>query len=305
MTDKAEKKGGGAKTKSVKEKAYAKINLFLDVTALRDDGFHSIRTVMHSLSLCDEVTVSAELGVKNIRLFIEGEQFLPTDRKNLVYRAAEAFLDKSGISASVQIKLKKRIPVSAGLAGGSTDAAATLRALNRIFNRHFTDKALLSIAEKLGSDVPYCLLGGTALCEGRGEIITRLPDTLDLIALVAIADEHVSTPEAYSLLDGMYSSFDGTVKTEGGAEYDKLLEFISGKTQKMPVLYNIFESAILPSKPKATALKERMISLGATSSLMSGSGPGVFGIFNSEEEAENAKTILESEGYRAYTARTV
>ncbi len=290
---------------SVKERAHAKINLFLDVVGLREDGFHNIRTVMHSLSLCDELTVSVTNGVKDIKIIIDGAPHLPSDRRNLVFKAAETFLDRGGISASVTVRLKKNIPVSAGLAGGSSDAAATLRALNRLLNRPFSDKTLLSIAESIGSDVPYCLVGGTAMCSGKGEQIERLPDTLRLFAVVAIADEKVSTPEAYASLDALYSGFDGSVKTGSEAYEGKLLDFIYRKSTKMPDLYNIFESAILPVRPKAQYLKERMLTLGAYTSLMSGSGPGVFGLFENEEYAKRAQQALENEGFFAFTARTV
>ena len=185
-----------------KEMAYAKINLYLDCIGTRSDGFHEIKTIMHSLSLGDAVTVMVvSRDRQSIRMHLDGNRHLPTDSKNLAYSAAALFLERAAINADILIKLDKKIPISAGLAGGSSDAAATLRALNRLFGKCFTEKALLSMAAELGSDVPYCLLGGTALCEGRGERITRLDSSIKLHTVVAVDNEHISTPMAYRMLD--------------------------------------------------------------------------------------------------------
>jgi 4-diphosphocytidyl-2-C-methyl-D-erythritol kinase len=159
----------GDNMNAAKEKAYAKINLYLDCLGIRDDGFHEIKTVMHSVTLADTVTVVVlSRDKRNIRLQLVGNRYLPTDSKNLAYSAAALFMERAAIDADILIKLEKHIPVSAGLAGGSTDAAATLRALNRLFGKRFSDKALLAMAAELGSDVPYCLVGGTALLRQRG-----------------------------------------------------------------------------------------------------------------------------------------
>ena len=209
----------------VTEKAYAKINLYLDVISRREDGFHDIKTVMHSISLFDELTVTYKPSpITNVRLRLKGSRFLPTDDKNLAVRAAVLYLDALKKNADIEITLKKKIPIAAGLAGGSSDAAATLRAMNRLFDKAFTERALYKMAASLGSDVPYCLYGKTALCEGRGEIITKLPDTMKLNIVVAVANEHVSTPRAYSALDGIFSSFDGSVSTGGEAYYSVLMD---------------------------------------------------------------------------------
>ena len=181
---------------SVKERAYAKINLFLDVLTKREDGFHEINTVMHTVSLCDEITVSIfSKGHRGVRLCLDGNKKLPTDGKNLAYSAAKLFLDRAMIDCEVGIKLVKRIPVAAGLAGGSTDAAAVLRAMNKLFSKPLSDKVLLELASTLGSDVPYCLLGGTALCSGRGEKIERLNSNIRLNAVVAVANDGVASED--------------------------------------------------------------------------------------------------------------
>ena len=289
----------------VKENAYAKINLFLDVLSRRDDGFHSISTVMHSVSLCDLVTVQTE-GRKGggVRIMLEGNRRLPADGRNLAVMAANEFLKAAAIDTDVTIKLNKRIPIAAGLAGGSSNAAAVLRALNKLFKRPFTDKMLLNIAARLGSDVPYCLVGGTALCEGRGEKITRLKSIPTLHTVISIARERVSTPFAYATLDAMYSSFDGSVSTGGNDAYSELVFALN--TGKLPTtLFNIFENAILPECPGASHIKKRMLELGATQSLMSGSGPSVFGIFADEKCAKAAMDRLRGEGFLAYYAKSV
>ena len=291
---------------AVKEKAYAKINLYLDVLSKREDGFPGISTVMHSVSLYDEITVTLLSTSKcSVKLSLEGNKRLPVDSKNLSFRAAELFLSRSGINAELHISLNKRIPVCAGFAGGSSDAAATLRALNRLFKRPFTDKALMKLAEELGSDVPYCVVGGTALCEGRGEIITRLPNTLQLHIVTAIGKEYVSTPAAYSALDSLYSSFDGSLPTGGDIHLARLLSAINGEVPMPRELFNVFESAVLPTCPIAEGVKARMLSLGAVCSLMSGSGAGVFGIFDSEGTALSAAEELKKEGVSAHYAKSV
>lgn len=290
----------------VKERANAKINLHLDVISRRDDGFHDIQTVMHSVSLADELTVTyTPSNETNVKMHINGNKFLPTDDKNLAVRAATCYLNAACKTANIDIKLNKKIPVSAGLAGGSSDAAATLRAMNRLFGKMFSESALFEMAAALGSDVPYCLYGKTALCEGRGEIITKLPDTLKLCLVVAISNERVSTPSAYSTLDEIYSYFDGSVKTGGDTYFSGLISSIKGGGLVPEKLFNVFEMAIFPKCPGAKSIKEKLLSLGARCALMSGSGPSVFGVFKSIEEAERARISLLSEGISAYTATTV
>ena len=293
---------------SVKEKAYAKINLFIDVLGKRDDGFHDIATVMHTVSLADDITVSVADGFRggrSVKISLDGNRRLPVDSKNLAVSAANLFLERAGINADVFIKLNKRIPISSGLAGGSADAAATLRAMNKLFRRPLTDKMLLSLASELGSDVPFCLLGGTAFCEGRGEMITRLPSALSLHTVVAVAGEHVSTPRAYAALDEIYSDF----KSPRGSDSSTKLEAVinSAKTGAIDTssLYNIFEEAVLPMCERATLIKTNMLSLGAKASLMSGSGPSVYGIFEDEKTAVSAEQALRNDGILAFYARSI
>ena len=288
---------------AVKEKAYAKINLYIDVVSKREDGFHGIETVMHSVSLCDEITVTLNsLGTECIRVVLDGNRRLPTDSKNLAVAAATLFMSRAGIKADITLKLNKRIPIAAGLAGGSCDAAATLRAMNKLFGRTFADKALLSMAAELGSDVPFCLISGTALCRGRGEIITRLPSRLKLYTVIAVAREHVSTPRAYGMLDEKYADY-----SVPRAPYalDAVLNAAQSGIMPKEELYNIFESVVFDECPGAAAIKAQMLTLGATHALMSGSGPSVFGVFGSEELASAARDRLIDLGFTAYLATSV
>ena len=291
---------------AVKEYAYAKINLYLDVLSKREDGFHDIKTVMHTVSLADEVTVAVKPSARpRVSLSVVGHSKLPTDSRNLAVKAAELYLSATLISAEVNIRLVKRIPVGAGLAGGSSDAAAVLRALNKAFRRPLTEKRLLSIAAELGSDVPYCLLGGTALCFGRGEVIERLPQKLSLHLVIAVADEYVSTPSAYSELDRIYNDFDGERADDSASLFDAVMDSVTSGISPSVKLFNIFENAIFPTCSKAERIKEHMLEQGATCSLMSGSGPSVFGIFKDKTSAEAARDHFIKRGVRAYYATTV
>lgn len=293
--------------KAVKERAYAKINLALNVVGRRGDGFHDVETVMHAVSLSDEITVEVSPSRHpEVALRFVGDCRLPTDERNIAVKAARLYLDRAGLTDSVRITMTKNIPVAAGLAGGSTDAAAVLRAMNRLYGKRFSDKALLSLAAELGSDVPFCICGGTALCLGRGERIELLPYVNGLNFVIAIADgEHVSTPSAYSELDALYSNFDGSVQNDGKLLTERLLASVKRGSIDLSSLYNIFEEAILPGCEGASAIKARMQELSALGTLMSGSGPSVFGIFDTEEAAAVAERDLIARGYRAYRATSV
>jgi 4-diphosphocytidyl-2-C-methyl-D-erythritol kinase len=176
------------------EQAYAKLNLFLDITGKRSDGYHDLCSVMHGITLADEVTVRAKAADYSCVTVEMVDSDIPGDERNLAYLAAEAFLEESGICASVYVRVVKRIPDRAGLGGGSADCAATLRALNAMFDFPLSREKLLALAARLGADVPFCLLGGTQLCHGKGEIMTpyEMDDMWFVIALPA--DEKVATP---------------------------------------------------------------------------------------------------------------
>ncbi len=286
-----------------KESANAKINLYLDVVALREDGFHDIKSVMHTVSLCDDITVKyTPAKESSIKLKISGSKFLPTDGKNLAYRAAALFLERAGLTAGIEITINKVIPIAAGLAGGSADAAAVLRAMNKIFSRMFSEKGILSMGAELGSDVPYCILRKTALCEGRGELMTELNTKLSSHFVIAVPDDFVSTPMAYRRLDELYSSFDGSVSVPGEGKYERFSADIAEGKITDDGIFNIFEYAVFEMCPAAQRIKEKMYSLGAVCAMMSGSGPSVFGSFETEELARCACSKLSEEGISAFYA---
>ena len=285
----------------VKEKAYAKINLYLDVCSRRDDGFHEIESIMQSISLADELTFTLTPGEKrSVSLKIEGNDTLQNDESNLVLRAVKAFEEYRPIEGRLDITLKKQIPTEAGLGGGSADAAATLRALNRLADEPLDDIELYNMACELGSDVPFCLRGGTHICRGRGELLSHTKALKNLHILIVNSGEKVSTPKAYGELDRMYDNFKAERCDDG-----RKAAFESIKAGKCDKLYNIFEEAVLPHCPKAKSAKERLISLGATVALMSGSGATVFGIFENEQVAINASDELKTLGFCSFVARSI
>ena len=289
----------------VRERANAKINLFLDVLCRRDDGFHNIKSVMHSISLSDFLTVSASWAEETLINIRSDASDLPSGKDNLVYRAAEKYLSRFNKNAVVDIYIEKHIPISAGLAGGSSDAAATLRALNRLYGGRLTDGELLLLAAELGSDVPYLVHGGTAFCFGRGELIEPLPPLSGLNIVVAIADgESVSTPAAYGAIDALYSDFKTSRAGDPRAKLALLKQgIIEGKLDTSG-LYNIFENAIFPICSGAESLKRKLVELGAIAALMSGSGPSVYGLFESEASARLAESELRALGCRAFFVRS-
>lgn len=286
----------------IRVSAYAKINLFLAVGDLRPDGFHDIKTLMRRTSLCDEVAVETVAdGKGEITLAVLCDCGVPTDGSNVAYRAAEEYLKKAGISDSVRITLKKNIPVGAGLGGGSADAAATLRALERIYGA-LAGEQILEIAASIGSDVPFCIFGWTAVCEGRGEKITPVTDKRVMHLVIAMKDRMVSTPEAYRLLDRARDEAESDV--DDAEEYlPPLLEYLSGEGELPTVLYNSFEYSLGELECDILDLKKRMRDMGALTTLMSGSGPSVFGIFPDEVAATECVAALKNDGVRAFYSK--
>ena len=280
--------------------AYAKINLFLDILSVREDGYHNIDGIMHAVSLCDYVSVTVG-DQSEQRISLEcSDPALPAGKGNLAFRAAELFLDETGITGySVSIKIEKNIPVSAGLAGGSTDAAAVIRALGYIFD--IDETILFMIAEKIGSDVAFCLMGGCARTEGTGNVLTPLHPMGECFIVIGFNGSGVSTPEAYGKADRLYHP--GT-EDERHAELGRLPEIITGKPSDYSgFLFNVFEGVVLPDHAGASELKDILSECGAEAVLMSGSGPSVFGLFGNRDSAETAKRKLSGIGARAFIAR--
>ena len=283
------------------DKAYAKINLFLDVTKKRDDGFHDIKSIMQSVSLYDEIEIClSDSSEDNIVCNIAD---IPTDSSNLVIKAADAYRKETGKHFGANFKINKMIPSSAGLAGGSSDAAATLRILNELNSTPLNEAKMLEISASVGSDVPFCYVGGTVLCEGRGEILTRLNNCPHLYVVIAIKGEGVSTPKAYRDIDEMYGDF--SVTRDGGC-FEKVVSGLNESDVRLIScgIYNVFESVVVKKRPNVNLLKNIMDKNGALCSKMSGSGPSVFGIFSDEKSAKNAKNDLVLFGAKTYICTT-
>ncbi len=296
------------KTKTVTLRAPAKINLFLDITGKRADGYHTIAGVMHTVGLWDDVTVSLSPrgeGDAPIRLTCSRPD-LPTDSGNLGYRAAEAFLDAVGKEThpefTVSIHIEKRIPAAAGMAGGSTDAAAVLKGLNLLLGEPLDTQALCRVGLTLGADVPFCIVGGTQVTEGVGEVLTPVKALPHCPMVIACGGEGVSTPGAYRALDQLFEDFDGRLYSPEEARLARLTDALDREDMQgvAASAYNIFEYAVLPRHSLAGHIKQVMKDHGATLSLMSGSGPSVFGIFPAPEAAEQALRALEAEGIPAW-----
>ena len=240
---------------TLKCKAYAKINLYLEVVGKRENGYHDLVTVMQSVSLADILTFTRREGEGVV---LDAGDALPADDSNLVIKAAKAYFAASGAPFGVDIRLEKHIPMAAGMGGGSADAAATLRALNTLDQNRFSDDALVEIAAEIGADVPFCLLGGTRLCRGIGEVMTPVSNKLNCALVVAVAGEGVSTPTAFGALDKLYDDFKDfdknalLVKLLDGMEKGSISDTVSA-------LFNRFEVAVEPMRPAVSALKKAML----------------------------------------------
>lgn len=278
------------------EMAYAKINLSLDVVERRDDGFHNVRSVMHSVSLCDELDFKFEDSeILSVDVTSNVSEIIGED--NLVCRAATIYMKRAGLKGKIGIHLQKNIPIGAGLGGGSSDAAATFRALNDHYGV-FSEEELIKLCSEIGSDVSFCYRGGTALCEGRGEVITPVGFDEKLNFVIAIGDERVSTPKAYKLLDVKFSNFDGTVLKKTCEDNLKL--------QGTDIfVYNIFEEVICDEIESVSRIKSLLYEHGAEFALMTGSGPAVFGIFLDADAAKESVLKLKNLGIEAFFAESV
>lgn len=268
-------------------KAYAKINLGLDVVKRLENGYHEVRMIMQTVGICDELDL--ERIEQGIELTTDHGE-LPADENNLVYQAAKLMLEHYGIASGIRIHLKKNIPVAAGMAGGSTDAAATMKGMNRLFDLGAELGELMELGVRIGADVPYCVLGGTALAEGIGERLTALPSVPEAYVLVAKPDISVSTRYVYEHLDAEgithHPDIDGMVQAIEAGSLQGVLERLE----------NVLERVTVTSYPVIDTLKKKMCELGAVGSLMSGSGPTVFGIFTEKKQAEEAGSRIKEEG---------
>lgn len=274
----------------------AKINLTLDVLKKRDDGYHELKMVMQTVSLSDCINIKkAESGI-SIKTNLK---YLPTDRRNIAYAAAELFLEKAGITDGISINMKKNIPVAAGLAGGSSNAAAVLTGLNRMYGRPFGEKELMEMGGQLGSDVPFCITGGCALCEGRGELLTPLPDLPPMTFLLVKPPIHISTAAVYGKLRAdrltEHPDTEGTIAAIRRGDRDAIAVR----------MFNVLETVTAKENPVIGKIKQEMIELGAMGSVMSGSGPTVIGLFKDKKLANDAKIIMQKNRCSAFVVHTL
>lgn len=267
-------------------KALAKINLGLDVVRRREDGYHEVRMIMQTIHLYDRLDIkrTKESGIQ----IQTNLSFLPVNENNLIYKAAKLLMDEFSITDGVSVKLDKRIPVAAGMAGGSTDAAAMLFGMNRLFSLGLTKRQLMERGVQIGADVPYCIMRGTALAEGIGEELRPLPPMVKCPVLIAKPSISVSTKFVYQNL----KLDDTTVHPD----IDLLIEDIKAKNLHDIAAHmgNVLETVTIPNYPVIDEIKKHMLSHGAVGAMMSGSGPTVFGLFDDEATAKKAYKAMRS-----------
>ncbi|HWR62017.1 MAG TPA: 4-(cytidine 5'-diphospho)-2-C-methyl-D-erythritol kinase [Clostridia bacterium] len=277
-------------------KAAAKINLAIDVLRKRPDGYHDVSMIMQSVALYDTITVRALKG--EIRVTSNTDK-IPADRGNIAYRAAEYLKMKYNVKEGVLINIEKTIPVAAGLAGGSTDAALTLKLLNRAWNLKLSKSEILDAGKKLGSDVPFCIQGGTALAEGLGDKLTPLPGIPECLILLAKPPVSISTKEVYEglVLEDIKKRPD--IKEMSRCIEKGELEGIAGN------MCNVLEAVTIKKCPQLAELKEKLLEYGALGSMMSGSGPTVFGIFKDSASAYNAYDHIKDMVNEIFVVKTI
>ncbi|PKM77504.1 MAG: 4-(cytidine 5'-diphospho)-2-C-methyl-D-erythritol kinase [Firmicutes bacterium HGW-Firmicutes-15] len=271
--------------------APAKVNLTLKVLGKREDGYHELESVMQQISLRDKIYL--QVGGQGIRAE-SNSQLIPDNEENLAFQAAQLLYTKFSIKEGLQIFIEKNIPVGAGLAGGSTDAAAVMIGINELFNLGLEKEELMKLGLAIGSDVPFCLLGGTALARGRGEILTDLGKGPQLAMLLVKPDYQLSTGAVYRdfRVEKVKNSPDNTAFLEAWHKYDMI--GIVGQ------MINVLETVSLDMCPEIEIIKTKLDTLGATKTLMSGSGPSVIGVFASQERAQQAWDLIKDQYREAY-----
>lgn len=277
-------------------KAYAKVNIALDIVGKREDGYHLLKMIMQAIDLYDEIII--EKISKGIKISCN-KPYVPTDERNLAYKAAKLFIDKFNIKSGVSITIKKNIPVSAGLAGGSTDCAAVLKLMNKMFKTNLTDEDLMELGVKLGADVPYCIVSGTAICEGIGEKITKLKPFKDKILVLVKPPFGVSTKAVYQEFDLAKAIFHPNVEELIKNMNSDNLEYVA-KNMK-----NLLENVTLSKYKEITSIKQSMLECGAMGSMMSGSGPTVFAFFDDMVKAQRCYDIMKKRYKDVFMTRTI
>ena len=281
----------------MKIKAYAKINISLDIVGKREsDGYHLLKMIMQNIDLYDEISIEKQKEDITISC---NKSYVPTDSRNLAYKAASLFKETYNIEDGVHIDIVKNIPVSAGLAGGSTDAAAVLKLMNKIFKVNASNKELMALGLKLGADIPYCINGGTALCEGIGEKITTLAPFKDKILVLVKPSFGVSTKEVYKAFN--LDRVRVHPKTENlieAMEQDNLYYVANN-------MKNLLENVTLRKHNILIKIKEDMNRYGAVGSMMSGSGPSVFAFFDDMLKAQKCYEKMKENHREVFLTRTI
>lgn len=272
------------------EFARAKINLTLDITGLRADGYHEVSMLMQTIELADDLTLRKTAGEISLRMDasgIVGGEKIPADEKNLAWRAAVEFQKFCGKDLGVAIELVKKIPAAAGLAGGSADAAAVIRGMNQLYDLNLTERELCTIGARVGSDVPFCIVGGTCLAEGRGEILTRIAPMKKFSVILAKPEGEISTAWAYKTYDAnpatVHPQNRAIIKQIEQGDYDAAFKNFS----------NVMESVALKKIPAIADCKRKMLAAGASVALMSGSGSTVFALTDNDLTAERIAAALD------------
>jgi len=278
----------------IKLNAYGKINIGLDVTGKRDDGYHEVKMILKSVETHDEVVIrKQERGIT----LKTNKPFLPTDEKNLAYKAAQKIMERYGITEGVRIDIGKNIPIAAGMAGGSCDGAAVIRGMNEIFGLNMSVAEMDEVAVKLGADVPFCLRGGTYLAEGIGEKLTEIKNFPKCYALLINPGFGISTKWAYEQVDLHpeihHPDIDGIVRAIDAGNLKEMCSLMG----------NVLEEVARPVHPEIREIEEKLISGGAIGTMMSGSGPTVFGIFDNEDCLENSFNSFEGDGYGKFKSQ--
>ena len=283
----------------IKETARAKVNLTLDILGVRADGYHEVSMIMQTIELADELElrkIPRGINLKMNTAGIEGGENIPVDEKNLAWRAAAEFQKFCGKDLGVEISLIKKIPVAAGLAGGSTDAAAVIRGMNRLYETDLTESELCKIGERVGSDVPFCIIGGTCLAEGRGEILTRLAPIKNFSVVLAKPHGEISTAWAYKTYDEnpakIHPPNAEIIKQFERGDYDAAFKNF----------HNVLENVALEKIPAIADLKGKMLAAGAKVALMSGSGATVFALTD-ESNAEKISASVKNSGTQIFITK--
>lgn len=277
-------------------KAYAKVNLALDITGKLDNGYHELNMIMQTIDIYDLIDVEkAEDGIE-IKC---NKKYIPTDKRNTVYKAAQILIDNYNIKNGIRINIKKTVPSQAGLGGGSSDAAAVLKTMNQLFNLRIDDNDLAGIGKDIGADVPFFIYGGTALCQGIGEKITKLKGFKDKTILLVKPGFGVNTREAYGLYD--------LEKYTKHPEIDSVIKAMEENNIKELVMNmgNVLEGVVIKKHHEIEKIKQELIDLGAVGSLMTGSGSTVFSLFEEYEKGFSAYKKIKNKYKDVFLTKTI